>query len=389
MKYQKLFLIIIILLIPVLSLFAGEIDSILQKIETSIQNINLLSISCSYKTIYSEVTDSVTTSKAKIWLKVIPSDTIFGAYFHVQGEDNSGEFDYFYDGKNAIELRHQDKSVLIFNPYAYPNTPSNRAKARIALVPLNLSLIDRNFYKTKTIKNPISEVYSNNKLNQITISLKYPENEYGQKVTEIFEFDKNTNCIFKIKNRLNWNGLVFKENWDINNYSINSDEINNHIYLQETYDNYTRKYFNGEKEEKLNSHIHFIGKNAPKFQYKSVFDEIINLDSYKGKFVLLDFWESWCGHCLVSFPSLNNIQEKYDKKLQVIGITTENKQIVKKLIKDNELIYPTIYGDKKILNDYKISNRPTYVLIDQKGKIIKVSYGDLKKINETIENMIN
>ena len=69
----------------------------------------------------------------------------------------------------------------------------------------------------------------------------------------------------------------------------------------------------------------------------------------------------------------------------MIGIVTENKKQIKKLIKANNLIYSNIYADKHILNDYHVSARPTYILIDQNGKIAMVSAGDLEKIENKIK----
>jgi thiol-disulfide isomerase/thioredoxin len=113
------------------------------------------------------------------------------------------------------------------------------------------------------------------------------------------------------------------------------------------------------------------------------------LKKFKGKLVLLDFWETWCGYCIMAMPKLNRLQKEYKKEVNVIGITTQNKGLVKKLIEKNDLVYSNIYADHSIITDYKISNRPTYVLIDQYGKIVTVTYGNLKKIKTKINTLLS
>jgi len=104
--------------------------------------------------------------------------------------------------------------------------------------------------------------------------------------------------------------------------------------------------------------------------------------------VLLDFWETWCGHCIVTLPKINELYKKYqNKKFQILGITTENTKQIKKIIDSNNLLYTNLIADKSILDDYHVSNRPTYILINEEGKIILVTYGDLETIEKKIEEV--
>jgi thiol-disulfide isomerase/thioredoxin len=108
------------------------------------------------------------------------------------------------------------------------------------------------------------------------------------------------------------------------------------------------------------------------------------LSASRGKYVLLDFWETWCGWCIEAFPHLKALDSLYGN-LQILGIATENKTGVKRLAEDNHLPYPTLLGDAEVLRRYLVEGRPTYVLIDPQGKIIAYAPGDLDKIKAVLK----
>ena len=101
--------------------------------------------------------------------------------------------------------------------------------------------------------------------------------------------------------------------------------------------------------------------------------------------VLLDFWESWCGHCIESIPLLQKLADEYHDDLIVITITTENAPQIRKIIKANNISYVNIHAEKQILSDYSIKARPAYVLIDANGIIVEHTAGDLERISLAIK----
>ena len=63
-----------------------------------------------------------------------------------------------------------------------------------------------------------------------------------------------------------------------------------------------------------------IGKEATGFSLKDIHGNLLTLSSLQGKYVMLDFWGSWCGACIKSFPHLRAFYEQHRDKLEVIGI---------------------------------------------------------------------
>lgn len=97
------------------------------------------------------------------------------------------------------------------------------------------------------------------------------------------------------------------------------------------------------------------------------------------RYVLLDFWATWCSGCVASIPELKEIYAKYHEKGLEIYAVAENPDVEywKKYIKENEMTWVNVCDDKptrknsKAWNDYALSGIPTTLLIDgETGAII-------------------
>jgi len=187
-----------------------------------------------------------------------------------------------------------------------------------------------------------------------------------------------------------WRGMTYLTNIIIENYEMNNKESLAHVSLTRKYEDYAKEVFKGYRTADIPSVSDLNGEEAPDFEYTSYGGDKVRLSRMRGKIVLLDFWESWCGYCLLVLPKLNElIQEYANKGLIIIGITTENREQIEKLIKANQLNYINIFADNTILKKYKVTGRPTYYLIDKNGVIIKTSYGNLEKIETAIKAIID
>lgn len=115
------------------------------------------------------------------------------------------------------------------------------------------------------------------------------------------------------------------------------------------------------------------GKEAPDFKTTSTDGEEISLRALKGKYVILDFWASWCGPCIkLGIPKLKEIRQKYSHdKLEIVSVTLDDDydkyQNALKRLKTN---FIDIFNGKKIVKDYAVSSIPQIILIHPDGTIL-------------------
>jgi thiol-disulfide isomerase/thioredoxin len=102
-----------------------------------------------------------------------------------------------------------------------------------------------------------------------------------------------------------------------------------------------------------------------------------SLATYRGKYVLLDFWGHWCGPCIKAMPKVNALHQQYADKLAIIGIAMEGPNsapLWKKAIRQYQvpgLQLSELQTDEgPVIAGYNINAFPTYMLLDPKGTLV-------------------
>ena len=121
------------------------------------------------------------------------------------------------------------------------------------------------------------------------------------------------------------------------------------------------------------------GNLAPEFTLKDLDGKNFDLSSLRGKYVVLDFWGSWCGWCIKGIPEMKKAYEKYKGKIEFVGIDcndTEDKW--KKAVAEHQLPWINVrnIGEPDVAVMYGVSGYPTKYVIDPEGKIAKRVVGE-------------
>ena len=136
-----------------------------------------------------------------------------------------------------------------------------------------------------------------------------------------------------------------------------------------------------------------LNKQAPQFTSDDMYGKAFDLDSTRGKYVLLNFWASWNTQSRDDNPNLSKAYRLYkDRNLTVLGLSLDSTQHDCKLAIDNDNLYWRNICDTKewkspIVNKYKVTTLPFNVLLDTTGKIIAANLKgrDLTmKLNEVL-----
>ena len=104
----------------------------------------------------------------------------------------------------------------------------------------------------------------------------------------------------------------------------------------------------------------------------------VSLAAYKGKYVYLDFWASWCGPCKRSFPWMGELQKRYGPAgLQVVAINVDAARAdAQRFLAENPADFIIAYdAEGAVAKQYAIKGMPSSVLIGPDGKVVHVHAG--------------
>jgi len=114
------------------------------------------------------------------------------------------------------------------------------------------------------------------------------------------------------------------------------------------------------------------------------------LSAYKGKWVLVNYWATWCPPCLEEVPDLVNLYDRRKQKdLMVLGVVFDYKDVkeVSEYVDDMLMSYPIVLGDDSVTAQIgPAAVLPTTFIYNPQGKLVKIKRGIITKA--FIEDMI-
>jgi thiol-disulfide isomerase/thioredoxin len=120
------------------------------------------------------------------------------------------------------------------------------------------------------------------------------------------------------------------------------------------------------------------GQPSPSFTYENFKGGTTKLEDFKGKYVYIDVWATWCGPCRQEIPFLQKVEEKYHgKKIEFVSISVDqmkDHEKWKKMVADKSLGGIQLFADKDwssaFVQAYGINSIPRFLLIGPDGKVI-------------------
>lgn len=112
---------------------------------------------------------------------------------------------------------------------------------------------------------------------------------------------------------------------------------------------------------------------APHFSIRGQDGELISLKGLHGKYVLLDFWATWCPPCMAAMPSLKKLRQDIpEDKLEIIGVSSDRDSLVyANVIRDKQLNWLHYLDSKRYLGGlFNIEALPTMILLDPEGNMV-------------------
>ncbi len=111
----------------------------------------------------------------------------------------------------------------------------------------------------------------------------------------------------------------------------------------------------------------------------------------QGRVVLLDFWATWCGPCVKSIPTLNQLREEFRKSgFEVLGLASYSgtREDVRNFLEKRDARYPIVMADADIVERFSVIGYPTYFLLDRQGRITETYVGEIESQLEGVKARI-
>ncbi len=119
---------------------------------------------------------------------------------------------------------------------------------------------------------------------------------------------------------------------------------------------------------------------APEFTLKNLTGDSVRLEQFRGDYILLNFWATWCPPCVKEMPSMEQLQQKFmDKGIHVVAISLdkESEEKVAAFVARLNLSFPILLDPDGIVSDpYGARELPSTFILNPDGRVIAAAKGE-------------
>lgn len=124
-----------------------------------------------------------------------------------------------------------------------------------------------------------------------------------------------------------------------------------------------------------------IDEAAP-FVEQAVFEDLegnsVSISEFEGRVVLIDLWETWCGPCLDSFPTMQQLMEEYPDDFVVLAVTpgiVDSRDDARAFAEEHDYDFVFLYDANSLHQDLKVQAIPFKIFVDADGNLVDISFG--------------
>lgn len=124
-----------------------------------------------------------------------------------------------------------------------------------------------------------------------------------------------------------------------------------------------------------------VGREAPDFILTSLNGEVIRLSDYRGKPVLINFWATWCGPCILEMPTIQRYYEELEGEFEVLAINAAEPEFeVRQFVEDIGITFHVLLDPESMSQElYQLRGYPTTYIIDGDGIVRFQHIGQIQK----------
>ena len=137
-----------------------------------------------------------------------------------------------------------------------------------------------------------------------------------------------------------------------------------------------------------------VGQTAPLFERSGIDGRPVRLADHRGRWVVLDFWASWCGPCIQGIPEMKRYYEKYRDRLEIIGIAVnDDPEEWRAAIQQHTLPWVHFNDDQgavsmEVTQQYAIEALPTKIILDPEGRVVYKLVGESEEFYQELDRLL-